>query len=259
MSLNRSVGLSLLFVILGSVGAESRAGDSAAESALKAKGLTKTGHTFVIEDEKPVLEKFKEVRGVFESYAAVAEKQAAIEQMAMQSAQLEAARAETQANLNMLNQQINATGAARPIRSGRYSMPQNASNNPMLAQRAEMTAALAEIGQNQRVLKAQATPAKDKTALDADVKKKGDAFKTALTELREQVDEVTKKYADLGADETVKKSIEDLAKATKAKVNLGPSDTFLAGVKELDKAERQFLGKKPASATKKKTAAKTKK
>ena len=45
MSLNPSVGLSLLFVILGSVGAESRAGDSAAESALKAKGLTKTGHS----------------------------------------------------------------------------------------------------------------------------------------------------------------------------------------------------------------------
>ena len=52
MSLNRSVGLSLLFLILGSgwVRPWCRLGP---EAVLKEKGLTKSGHTFVIEDEKP--------------------------------------------------------------------------------------------------------------------------------------------------------------------------------------------------------------
>jgi hypothetical protein len=260
---DRSVGLSLAILILilglGSSWSTALGGDSAAETALKQKGLTKTGHTFVIEDEKPVLAKMKEVRGIFASYATVAEKQAAVEQMAMQSAELAQQRTELQANLNMLNQQIAASGASRTVRVGRMSVPQTPANNPALAQKAEMTATLAQIGQTQQALKAQTPQPKDKTALDDDVKKKQEAFKAALTDLRQQVDEVTKKYADLGADETVKKAIDDLVKASKAKVNLGPSDTFLAGVKELDKAERQFLGKKAPSASKKKTTAKAKK
>jgi hypothetical protein len=256
MRLDRSVGLSLMTVILGLGSGWSMAlgGDSAAETALNKKGLTRTGHTFLIEDEKPVLDKMKDVRGIFTSYATAAEKQATVEQMAMQSVQLDQQRAELQANLNMLNQQINASGAARTVRVGRMSVPQNASNNPMLAQKAQMSATLTQIGQTQQALKAQAPQPKDKAALDDDVKKKQEAFKSALSDLRQKVDEVTKKYADLGADETVKKSIDDLVKTSKAKVNLGPSDVFLAGVKELDRAERQFLGKKTPAASKKKTA-----
>ncbi len=134
MSLDRSVGLSLLFLILGSGWVPTRGADSASEAVLKEKGLTKSGHTFVIEDEKPVLAKMKEVRGIFATYATVAEKQAAAEQVAMQSAQLVQNRAELQANLNMLNQQINASGAARSVRYGRMNIQQTPANNPMLAQ-----------------------------------------------------------------------------------------------------------------------------
>src|ERR1700722_16383477 len=97
---DRSFGLSLMILILGlgSNWSTALGGDSAAETALKQKGLTKTGHTFLIEDEKPVLDKMKEVRGIFASYATAAEKQASVEQMAMQSAQLDQQRTELQAN-----------------------------------------------------------------------------------------------------------------------------------------------------------------
>jgi hypothetical protein len=258
MRLDRSIGLPLVIVILGSCWSPARAGDSAAESALKAKGLTKVGHTFVLEEaEKPVLAKIKEIRGVYASYAAVAEKQAAAEELVMQSAQLDQQRVELQVNLNMLNQQIASTPNSSYGR-GRYNMPQTPANNPLMAQRAQINATIAEIGQTQRVLKSQAPQPKDKSALDEDVKKKLDVFKLALADLRKDVDEVTKKYTDLGEEATVKKSVDDLVKASKAKVNLGPSDTLLAGMKELDRAERQYLGKKTSAASKKKTA-KTKK
>jgi hypothetical protein len=262
MKLDRSVGLPLLVLVLASGWSPARGGDSAAELALKEKGLTRTGHTFVLEEaEKPVLEKMKEVRGVFAIYATSAEKVAAVEQMAMQSTQLEAQRVELQANLNALIQQIAIQGTGTSNASygrSRYNVRQTAANNPVLAQKAQMTAALAEIGQTQKMMKSQLPQPKDKAALENDVKKKQEAFKSALSDLREKVDEVTRKYTDLGAEEIVKKSIDDLVKASKAKVKLGPSDTFLAGVKELDRAERQFLGKKPPAASKK-HAAKAKK
>jgi hypothetical protein len=258
MKRDRSVGLPMLVIILASSCSTAWGGDSAPELALRAKGLTRSGHTFVLEEaEKPVLQKIKEVRGVFATYATAAEKLAAAEQMAMQSVQLEAQRVELQANLNALNQQIAIQGTGMSNSSygrGRYNVRQTAANNPVLAQKAQMTAALAEIGQTQQVMKRQLPQPKEKAALEADVKKKQEDFKSALSDLRQQVDEVTKKYADLGAEETVKKSIDDLVKASKAKVNLGPSDTFLAGVKELDRAERQFLGKKTPAASKKNTA-----
>jgi hypothetical protein len=260
MRLDRSVGLPLLVLVLASGSSPALGGDSAAELALKEKGLTRTGHTFVLEEaEKPVLDKMKEVRGVFATYATAAEKLAAAEQMAVQSTQLEAQRVELQANLNALNQQIAIQGTGMPNSSygrSRYNVRQTAANNPVLAQRAQMTAALAEIGQTQKMLKSQMPQPKEKAALTDDAKKKQEAYKSALADLREKVDEVTKKYTDLGAEEAVKKSLDDLVKASKARVNLGPSDAFLAGVKELDRAERQFLGKKSPAASKKTAKAK---
>lgn len=255
----RSLRLLLLIALVGSGGDRSWGGDSAAEKALNEKGLLRTGHTFVIEDEKPVLEKLKDVRGVFASFATIAEKRAEAEQMTMQSAMLDQDRAELQANLNMLNQEISATGAAAPIRMGRRSIQQTANNNPLLAQKAQMTTTLAQIGQTQQALRSRALPSKDKAALDADVKKKADDFKTALEDFRKEVDKVTKKYDELGADSTVKKAIDDLWNASKAKVNLGPSDAFHAMMKELDQAEHRFLGKKTSATSKHKAAAKAKK
>ena len=70
--------------------------------------------------------------------------------------------------------------------------------------------------------------------------------------LRPMVDEVTKKYAELGADEAVKGALDVVKKASKLKLKLGPSDAFLAASKELDGAERRFLGKKTAVIPRKK-------
>jgi hypothetical protein len=250
--------LTLLLLILGSVGSTSRAGDTEPEATLKSKGLTKTLSTWVIEDEKPVLASMKEAKAVFQSYAQVAERQAEAEQAAAQSKMLDAQRTALQNTLNSVNQQIASTPRQPSMgRAGRMMQQQNAANNPLLAEKSQLTASLAEVNQTQNVLKSQIPQPKDKAALDAEVKKKEEAFKTTLTDLRKQVDEVTKKYADLGADESIKKSIDQLKETTHAKVKLGPSDAFLSMVKEIEKAEKHYLGKTaPATSTtaKKKTA-----
>ena len=257
MRLHRSVGRPLLFLILGSSWASSRAADPAAESTLKEKGLTKSASTFVIEAERPVLAKMKEVRGIFANYAILADRQAAAEHVATQLAQLEEHRAELQSNLEEVNERIieqAGTPSSNAPRQGPNNFPGTAPSNPLIARRDQIRVALAEVGRNQKALKAQGPQGKDKTTLEEDVKKKEEAFKSALADLRRQVDEVTRKYAELGADESVKKALDDLKKDSKAKLKLGPSDAFLAGVKELDQAERRFLGKKttPVSNSKKK-------
>ena len=256
---HRPIGLPLLFVILGSGGGTSRGADPAAEATLKEKGLTKSVSTYVIEAEKPVLAKVKEVRGLFANYAMLAERQATAENVAMQSAQLEEHRAELQSTLDDLNERIIEQGGAQANNLPRRGMPggpMTGSNSPLIAQRDQIKLALAEVGRTQKALKAQAPQAKDKATLDEDVKKKGEAFKAALVDLRRQVDEVTKQYNELAADPSVKKSLDDLKKASKANVKLGPSDAFLAAVKQLDQAERQFLGKKTTTVSKKKAKSK---
>lgn len=259
MRLHRSVGLPLLFVILGSVGDASRAADPAAEATLKEKGLAKSASTFVIEAEKPVLARMKEVRGIFANYAILADRQAGAEQVATQVARLDEHRAELQSNLEDVNEKIleqAGTPTSNAPRPGPSHFPGTAPANPLIAQRDQIKVALAEVVRGQKALKSQGPQGKEKTTLDEDLKKKEEAFKAALADLREQVDEVTKKYAGLAADESVKKALADLNKDTKARLKLGPSGAFLAGVKELDQAERRFLGKRTSTVSKKKIRSK---
>src|SRR4051794_39942840 len=108
---DRSVGLALLFIALGAMG--TRGADSPAASLLKNKGLTKSGITFVLESEKPILTKVKELKVLFAGYATAAERQAAAEAAAARLSELEERRAELQDQISHLNQQINEQGYAQ--------------------------------------------------------------------------------------------------------------------------------------------------
>jgi chromosome segregation ATPase len=216
--------------------------------------------TWVIEDEKPVLASMKEARAVFQSYAQVAERKAEAEQAAATSKQLDQQRNLLQQNLNALNQEIASTpnpSAGVPSRMRRYTQ-QTAANNPLLAQKSELNAEINEVNQTQKMIKAQIPAPKDKATLDEEAKKRLEAFKTTLTDLRKQIDEVSKKYEVLAADPEVKKAIEEMSKATKARIKLGPSDAFANVVKEVDKAEQRYLGKTPPASTASTKKAKTK-
>lgn len=268
MRLHRPVGLPLLIVALGP--GLAFGGDSAAEATLKAKDLTKSGRAYVIEAEKPVLAKMKDLKATYTAYAQLAQKQEAFEHYEAQSAQLEENRVTLKTHLDELNQRIieQATsqgggggpgGGGGGQGGGGRGGPGGGQGSPLVLERDQVKATLAEVTLGQKALKSEAPVVRDKAALGEEVKKKGESFRTALAELRSMVDQVTAKYDELGAQPAIKKALEDLRTAAKAKVNLGPSDAFLAGVKELDQAERRFLGKKSVAAnasTKKKAKSK---
>jgi len=252
MLLDRPIGLSLLLVALGSAWTAARGADPAAEAALKAKGLTKSGRVYVIEAEAPVLVKMKEVKAVYAAYAAAVERQDAADQFASQVAGMEQQRQAMQSNLNALNQAVTQQQrmASYGRRGSRYSS--GAMNTPLVAERNQAKMALAQIAGTQASAKSQVLSPKDRKALDDAARVKEDAFKKALEELRPMVDEVTRAYEELNADAAVKKALDDLSKASKTVVKTGPSEPFAAGVRALAQAERQYLGKSSTTASRRK-------
>jgi hypothetical protein len=250
----------LLFIVaLGPATAPGVAGDSVAEAKLKAKGLSREGRVFVdAQAEKPVLARMKEVRATsYAAFASAAEKQATAENAQMTAAQLQQDHQQYQAALNYLNQAVNAQNSS--MGGGRYAKYARMMPSELKIEQQQVSMALKQTAANQNAIKGQIPSAKDKAAIDADVKKKGDVFKSDLVELRKMIDEVTQKYATYAADEPVKKSLDELTKAGHATIKLGPSEAFTTAVKEVDHAERQFLGKKPEPHAKKKSVAKSRK
>lgn len=229
------------------------------DAALKDRGLTKAGTVYTIEAEKPALAKLKDARAAFQAYAALSGEKGKHEELAAQSAQLEENRANLQSRLDALNLQVaadggnpnNGPGGLGPGGTGGigglggFGIP-GQTVSPQAQERDQVRAALAQVTAEQRTVKNQSPQPKDSTALEERIKKAEQAFKTTLGELRTQVDEVRKKYADLEADDSVKTLLADAKKAN-SKNRIGPSDTLNNGIKELEKAERQFLGKKPAA------------
>ena len=240
-------------------------GESPTDAALKEKGLTKAGTVYTIEAEKPVLAKLKETRTAFQGYAAMSGEKASFDELANRGNQLEENRANLQARLEALNLQIGDNGGGNNNGNGGpgggmgggpgglggigglggFGMPGRTAS-PQAMERDQVKVQLAQVTADQKTVKNQSPQPKDVTSLEARIKRAEETFKAALQELRTQVDEVKKQYADLEADGSVKSLLAD-AKKGNSKLRLGPSDALNNGIKELEKAERQFLGKKPAA------------
>ena len=255
MRFNRSTCLPLVCVVLAAGWASPAKDDSPNDQALKDKGLTKAGTVFAVEDEKPVLAKMKEARAAYAAYAALAEQHTVHQELAQRAGHLEEQRAELQGQIDDLNLRIGETQTAG-IGQGPGGGGGRAFLSPLTIERDQLKRALAEVAAEQKTVRNQSPQARDTAALEARVKRADEVFRATLADLRKQVDEIRKKYADLDNDETVRQALAEVKKGN-PKLHLGPSDAFLAGMKELDKAEQRFLGKRTTTAvSKKRTRAK---
>ena len=164
MRVDRLVGLALLLIALRCGWTPSRGADAASESLLKSRGLTKSGHAFVIEAETPVLAKMKELRVALDIYSAAAHRKARAEQDATQISQIEERRAELQSELEELNQQINLQGSqtqgGQPFngfaRPGGMNFQQTTFTTRLSNQRDQVKNYLAEIRFQEREIKSEA-------------------------------------------------------------------------------------------------------
>ncbi len=223
--------------------------DSPAFAALKEKGLTRSGRVFVIEAEKPILEKSSKIRSALAELTAAAERRYEAELAAREYAQLEERRVELQQRLDQLNQQINEQGFQQNLnRTGGFG--QGAYVSQLISQRNMLQMNLAEVVAAQQPVKAPSES--DQKTLDAESKKSLEAAKAFLTEFRESVDAVTKRYDELNSDASVKSALEELEKAKVGRFKLGPSPAFKTAVKSLENAERLVLARKTSTLSRKK-------
>lgn len=246
--MGRFVGRALLLAALGATGA--RGADPPAMAVVKQNRLAKSGVTFVVEGETPVLAKVKELKALYAEYVAAASKHSAAEQLTTHLAQLDGRRTELQRNLDELNQRINEQGFLQVNSSSRpgpsFTNGARGALSPWIAQRDLVRNALGEVSQEQAALKPQATRVKDISTSAEDVKAKADACKPAVDELRPMIADVTRKYAELEAIASLKAAIGELATASRANLKLGPSEAFRSAVKAVDEAERR-LYRKPSA------------
>lgn len=263
MRFRRSVpGVILTMAVAAGWGPPQKA-EKPSDLALKGKGLTKAGTAYTIEAEKPVLAKMKEARTTYAAFAAMSGQQAVHQELGMRATQLEEQRAELQSQLDDLNQRISDSGGmdhqgppgggGGPGGGGPGGMMSRSVSSPLTMERDQLKAILAGVTSEQKTVRNQSPQAKDTAALEARIKKADEAVQTALADLRKQVDQVLKQYADLEADPAVKAALAE-AKKGNARLHLGPSDSFNAGVKDLAKSEKQILGKWTTAATAKKKA-----
>jgi hypothetical protein len=241
------VALSLPLIVFSS--APSLWADSPAIAVLKEKGLTRSGRVFVIEAEKPALEKSSKIRSALAEYTAAVERKNEAELAAREYAQLEERRVEFQQKLDQLNQQINEQGFQQAsTRTGGFG--QGAYVSQLIAHRNMIQTTVAQVVAAQKPVKALSEF--DKKTLEAESKKSLEAAKAFLAEFRASVDAVTRRYDELNSDASVKSALQALEKTKVGSFKLGPSPTFKTAVKSLENAERLVLAKKTSTLSRKK-------
>lgn len=242
------------FPVLVLAASVSLAADSPALTALKEHGLTRSGRFFVIDAEKPALQKMKEARAAVAEFSAAEGRRQESGRASGELAQLEAFRTELRQRLEDMNQQINEQGFQQgngPGRQGPGNFGQGGFSPSLIAQRNETRMHLAEVESHLKALKDEVPRDADRKAMEEEGKKDRETVKTTLEELRRSVDEVTKKYEELRATSSVKAALETLEKDRVGSFKLGPSPAFTAGVKTLENAERLVMKKAVTSSRKK--------
>ncbi len=207
-----------LAVLSCSVAGIVSAADEPGDELLKAKGLRKTGSSYVLAAEAEVQKKTTEARAVSRQMAGALAQQEAYDQGSLENQR--AIRELTEQRI-VLNQQLAQAANV-------------AQNNQLVAMVNGVTDRLNLLNQMQ------ADPAA-KQQVDAQAARWRESYVQAVLELRQLVDATTKAYDDLVGDAGVKDAIEQVNRRTKAKATLGPSRSFLANVALLEKAEAKVL------------------
>jgi clan AA aspartic protease (TIGR02281 family) len=195
-------------------------GDDAksADEALRAKGLRKSGTTYVLPAEAEVQK-------------ALADARATYRELANGQAQ--------QQNVEYQSQERKAM--IRDLTEQRIALNQQLAQDLPAAQHNQLVAVVNAVTDRLNLLRQQEADPQARRDLDAAVARRREAYIQAVLDLRTLVDATNATYAKLADDPEVKQAIEEAGRATKAKPTLGPSRAYLANVKLLESAEKSVL------------------
>ena len=200
-------------VVAGLIGA-----DDPADSALREKGLRRSGTTYVLAGEAEVQKKLSDARANSRQVTAALARQAAYDQSLRESKQ-----------------------AIRELTEQRIALNQQLAQATSPAQHNQLAFLYNGAGDQLNLLHQQQQDTETKGKIDAEAATRRESYIQQVLDLRQLVDTVTHDYAILAEDDAVKQTLEQLNQKAKAKVTLGPSRSFLANVALLAKVESTVL------------------
>jgi clan AA aspartic protease (TIGR02281 family) len=208
--------LVILAMILSPIRAFADANE--AEATLKAKGLKKSGSTYVLNGEGEVQKRINELR--------------------LHSKKLAAATAQQQA---MIQQSVDNKQLIRELTEQRILINQQLAQQLPPQQHNQLVSMVNTVTDRLNLLQRQEYDPDAKRETDRQVGQVREAYTQAAIDLRQVVDKLAKSYDAILADSAVLGAIEELGKASKIKPTLGPSKNHLNNVKTLEKAESMVL------------------
>ena len=225
--------------------------ETPAEATLRARGLERSGGTYILTTEAGVLEKVGELKAAYGRWVAAQSKLAEVDQ----NAQAITALTNQAAYLKQEQSAINSQTRNMP------RMPRGAGQ--MMRQQVGAMQQQEQLSINQvnqeldMRKKAMPSPQARKT-LEENISKTHDETAQAATDARTAADEVTTAYEALAKDDAIKAALAEVKKTTTDAIKLGPSKDFHAGLKAIDSAERLLKLKAPVEAKKTRKTAKAK-
>ena len=215
--------------------------ETPAEATLKARGLERSGGTYVLATEAAVIAKVDELKAAHGRWTAAQYKLADVDQNAQAITALTNQAA-------YLKQEQNAIGA-----QGRnmYRLPRGAGNmmrQNIAALQQQEQLAINEVNGELAARKKMMPSPQARKDLEADITRRQDEAVEAAAAARKLVDEANASYEALGKDEAIKSALAEVKKTTTDAIKLGPSKGYHTAVAVLDKAERLFKLKTPAEA-----------
>ena len=189
-----------------------------ADEVFKAKGLRKSGTTYVLAGEAEVQKKLNEARGVYRDLVNGQAQQQGFEYQAR----------ERKAMIRELTEQ-------------RIAMNQQLAQQLPAAEHNQLVAVANTITDRLNLLRQQEADPDAKKNLDAAVARRREAYIQSVLDLRTLVEATNAAYTAVAADAEVKAALDEAGKKTKAKPTLGPSRGYLANVKLLENAEKSVL------------------
>jgi clan AA aspartic protease (TIGR02281 family) len=189
------------------------------DAALKARGLVRSGTTYVLSAESEVQKKINTARALFRSASSALG----------QKAQYERELADAQAEIGQVEQQL-------------LEINQTLARGVPPAQHNQLAAMNNALGMRLNQLHRQSSD-DVRRAVAGRAATEREAFVQAVLDLRKLVDETERQYKELSTDTEVKSALQALnaAKTMKTPYTLGPSRGYLANKAQLEKFEKSVL------------------
>jgi hypothetical protein len=242
----RTAGLWAVLLASAS-GAGVRAGETQTEDVLAKFGLRQAGTVLVLEAESDVHKKTGEVRQLYQELSNAV----MLQRSTMSEKDYKNTINQLNAEINLLKSQFNATNqtiSRIPKFRGRFM------NNMVAEQSYELNFYKRqlqwEIDQRStflKQLKSRPFDPKARSKRDADVRDKTEALQQAGQDLRQAVDAIKEKYAQIAKDPAFKKALGPLEREAGTRLKLEPSPQFRLDVKLLEKLEMKMPAVNPAA------------